>query len=140
MAAFRGDAHVEELDAIDCVAHVDAWRPVERFYVRHTAERDAPGLLVYHMQQLESNVMPMNPRHQIDLCKAVVHDAMSARRAKPECYGFVCGGGDTCGVDTWGAALVELGPAAAFTFRRPCRMPGLTRKNGHNGGRDGSGG
>ncbi len=135
VAVFRRDAHVEELDAIDFVPHVDAWRPVDRFYLRHAAERDAPGLLVYHMQQLESNVMPMSARHQIDVCKAVVHDAMSAGRAKPQCYGFVCGGGDACGVDTWGGGLGGAGTTCRIHFSATVRVPRTHAKTlSHNSG------
>lgn len=72
VAAWLHEQQVRQLPTLKKMPKVDAWRAVERFEVMHPAG----SLLVYNNHQPSSSKRPFPPNMRINLCKAVLQDAV----------------------------------------------------------------
>ena len=76
VAAWLHEQPVRQLPTLKKMLKVDAWRAVERFEVIGATAHGPCSLLVYNNHQPASAKRPFPPNMRINLCKAVLQDAV----------------------------------------------------------------
>ena len=139
MAVFKAEVQVRELRRLTKMPGVDAWRVVERYEVTVHTKYGACSLILYNTHQPSSKRRPWHTTQQIDMCKAVVLDAIRFCSDTPDCVGYGFGGDANTKTAVWTAALAET-PEHRIGFQQPTFMYGLNNKAGDlmvGAGRDG---
>ena len=136
MAAFRNNIAVVTLPVLTGMDGLEPWRVVERSEIYGATEHGCYKLLVYNNSQPSSKRSPFPHRMRMQLCKAMVADAINYctvihdRHAcvRHQCCGVVFGGDSHCRMEHWEAAFGELDWMEVFQVPQ---IYGLDHSNGH---------
>ena len=129
MAAFRKGVAVNYLPPLTNMQGVHSWRTVERFELFGATEHKQCQMVVYNTSQPSSGKRPFPANMRVELCKAVIRDAVRLHAEDPARCGWVFAGDAKCSIGAWILAL-QMVPRWRLTFDQPSYLYGINRKPG----------
>ena len=126
VAAFIADLEVLVMQPLEDMQRVASWRCAQRFQVRMGDFKDNGWLLVYNTHQPSSTKHKFTPTMRIDVCKAVVRNAIARAAEEPNLIGFVLMGSANCTHAQWSTAIWEVG--TQLWQEGACMQKGVNKK------------
>ena len=109
------------------MSKVHDWRVIDRFETVADPAHGYCWLLLYNTHQPASDNQSFPQHMTINLCNAVILDAIRHKTNADNNVGFAFGGNANCNLGLWQLAFDEL-PERHLTFENPQYMSGVNKK------------
>ena len=132
VVAFRAEIGIRTLPPLTEMHQVHSWRVIERFEIVGASGLEQCKFLLYNTHQPASSKRPLKQKMRVDVCKAVILDAIQHHGDASDTIGFGFGGDGNCSFATWQLAfadLLEVSPGRS-PFDDPHYMIGVNAKDG----------